>query len=90
MIEVLHQISFLGMAVAAGLVLIRSWRGPTAFDRVLAIEALALIVVGTLLLQAYRPVGRLFTDAALGLALFSFVGTSLMAYFLGKGEFPDG
>ena len=88
MIDLLHQISFLGMALAAALVLVRSWRGPTAFDRALSIEALALIVVGALLLQAYRPVGRLYTDAALGLALFSFVGTSLMAYFLGKGEFP--
>ena len=88
MIDLLHQLSFLGMAIAAALILIRLWRGPSAFDRAVAIEALALIVVGTLLLQAYRPVGRLFTDAALGLALFSFVGTSLMAYFLGKGEFP--
>ena len=88
MIDLLHGISFLGMAIAAALVLIRSWRGPTAFDRAVAIETLALIVVGTLLLQAYRPVGRLYTDAALGLALFSFVGTTLMAYFLGKGEFP--
>jgi len=88
MIDLLHQASFLIMALAAALVLIRTWRGPSAFDRALATDALALIIVGLLLLQAYTAVGRLYTDAALGLAIFSFVGTSLLAHFLGKGEFP--
>ncbi len=88
MTELLHQASFLVMALAAALVLIRAWRGPSSFDLALATHALALIIVGVVLLPAYRPVGRLYTDAALGLALFSFVGTSLLAHFLGKGEFP--
>lgn len=88
MIELLHQTSFLVMSLAAALVLIRAWRGPSSFDRALATDALAMVVVGLLLLQAYRTVGRLYTDAALGLAIFSFVGTSLLAHFLGKGEFP--
>ena len=88
MIELLHQTSFLIMAAAAVLVMVRLWRGPSSFDRALATEALALLIVGLLLLQAYRVVGRLYTDAALGLAIFSFVGTSLLAHFLGKGEFP--
>ncbi len=88
MTEILHQISFFIMALSGLLIALRLWRGPSAFDRTLAIEALSLLIVGLLLLQAYRPVGRLYTDAALGLAIFSFIGTSLLAYFLGKGEFP--
>ncbi len=87
MIELLHQASFLVMALAAVLVLIRASRGPSSFDRALATDALALIIVGLLLLQAYRPVGRLYTDAALGLALLSFVCSSLLAHFPGKGAF---
>ena len=71
------------LALSAFLVLARAWRGPDVFDRALAAETLTLIVVATLLLQT-----NLGVDAALGRALFSFVGTAMLGYFLGKGEFP--
>ncbi len=71
------------LALSAFLVLVRAWRGPDVFDRALASETLTLIVVATLLLAT-----DLGVDAALGLALFSFVGTSMLGYFLGRGEFP--
>jgi len=71
------------LALSAVLVLVRMWRGPSVFDRALAGETLTLIVVAALLLYS-----NLSVDAALGLALFSFVGTALLGYFLGKGEFP--
>ncbi len=85
----IHQLSEILIGISALLCLIRAVRGPSVFDRALAIEAVALAVVGYLLLRAYIPGGRLYIDAALGLALFSFVGTVLMAHFLGEGEFPD-
>jgi multisubunit Na+/H+ antiporter MnhF subunit len=87
-IEAIHTMSLSLLALSGVLVLVRIWRGPTVFDRALAIETLAMVVVGMLLIHAYTPVGRLYTDAALGLALFSFVGTVLLGYFLGKGDFP--
>ncbi len=71
------------LALSACLVLLRAWRGPSAFDRALASETLTLIVVATLLLATDPSV-----DAALGLALFSFVGTAMLGYFLGRGELP--
>ncbi len=71
------------LALSAFLVLVRAWRGPDVFDRALASETLTLIVVATLLLAT-----DLGVDAALGLALFSFVGTAMLGYFLGRGEFP--
>ena len=71
------------LAFSALLVLVRAWRGPCVFDRALATDTLTLIVVATLLLYS-----NLSVDAALGLALFSFVGTALLGYLLGKGEFP--
>ncbi len=71
------------LALSAFLVLVRAWRGPDVFDRALASETLTLIVVATLLLTT-----DLGVDAALGLALFSFVGTAMLGYFLGRGEFP--
>ena len=71
------------LALSAFLVLVRAWRGPDVFDRALAAETLTLIVVAVLMLQT-----NLGMDAALGLALFSFVGTAMLGYFLGRGEFP--
>lgn len=71
------------LAFSALLVMLRAWRGPDAFDRALAIDTLTFIVVATLLIYSNMSV-----DAALGLALFSFVGTAMLGYFLGKGEFP--
>ena len=77
------------LVVSALLILYRFRLGPSIFDRVAAIEAIALAVVGYLLLQSNSPGGRLYVDAALGLALFSFAGTVFLTYFLGRGEFPD-
>lgn len=74
---------------AGALVLARAARGPSVFDRVAALETLALGVVGYLLLQARDTDARLYLDAALGLALFSFVGAVLFAHFLGRGEMDD-
>jgi multisubunit Na+/H+ antiporter MnhF subunit len=71
------------LALSAFLVLVRAWRGPGVFDRALANDTLTLIIVAALLQYSY-----LGADAALGLALFSFVGTALLGYFLGRGEFP--
>ena len=71
------------LALSAFLVLIRVWRGPSVFDRAVALETLSLVVMATLLLHT-----TLHVDAALGLALFAFVSTVLLGYFLGRGEFP--
>jgi multisubunit Na+/H+ antiporter MnhF subunit len=82
-IEVINTTSLCILALSALLVLVRTWRGPTVFDRVLAIDTLTLVVVATLLVHH-----ELHIDAAFGLALFAFVTTVLFGYFLGKGEFP--
>jgi multisubunit Na+/H+ antiporter MnhF subunit len=71
------------LALSAFLVLVRAWRGPSVFDRALALETLSLVVVATLLLHT-----NLYVDAAMGLALFAFLTTILLGYFLGRGEFP--
>ena len=83
MTQAILMVSVGVLALSAFLVLVRAWRGPDVFDRALASETLTLIVVATLLLTT-----DLGVDAALGLALFSFVGTAMLGYFLGKGEFP--
>jgi len=82
-IATIHALSLAVLALSALLVLLRAWRGPTVFDRVIAIDTLALVVVATLLVHP-----DLHVDAALGLALFAFVTAVLFGHFLGRGEFP--
>jgi multisubunit Na+/H+ antiporter MnhF subunit len=83
MTDSIHTLCRAVLALTAFLVLLRAWRGPSVFDRAIAFETLALVVVGSLLLLA-----NLHVDAAMGLALFSFIGTALLGHFLGQGEFP--
>ena len=62
-------------------------RGPSDFDRLLAAETVSLGLVGLLMLRAGEVDDRFYVDAALGLALFSFVGTVVCARYLeGRGD----
>ena len=88
-VGILYQASQLMLVVATVLILYRLSLGPSIFDRVVAFETIGLAVVGYLLLESNATAGRLYTDAALGLALFSVAGTIFLGYFLGRGEFPD-
>ena len=82
MIDLLHHASEVALALTALLALWRISRGPSAYDRVLGLELVALVVVGFLVLESRRLEIRLYLDAALALALFSFVGTVLLARIL--------
>ncbi len=83
MTDAIHSLSLGILAFSALLVMIRAWRGPSVFDRALAMETISLLVMATLLLHT-----SMLVDAALGLALFTFVTTVVLGYFLGQGEFP--
>lgn len=82
MVEILHHTSEVILAFTALLALWRIARGPSVYDRVLGLELIALVVVGFLVLEARQREIRLYLDAALALALFSFVGTLLLARVL--------
>ena len=88
-VGILYQMSQLMLVVATVLILYRLSLGPSIFDRVVGFETIGLAVVGYLLLESNATAGRLYTDAALGLALFSVAGTIFLGHFLGRGEFPD-
>lgn len=78
----LAMLSFVIVAVALLLTGIRLLRGPSDFDRLLAAETIALGLVGLLMLRAGELDDRFYLDAALGLALFSFVGAVVCARYL--------
>ena len=78
----LAALSFVIMLLALLLTLFRLVRGPSDFDRVLAAETLSLGLVGLLMLRASTATDRFYVDAALGLALFSFLGAVVFAEYL--------
>lgn len=85
----LAMASLFFMTVALLLNGVRLIRGPSDFDRLLAAETVALGLVGLLMLQVSEIDDRFYVDAALGLALFSFVGTVVFVRFLERGGDDD-
>ena len=73
-------------AVASGLVLIRLLRGPRAQDRVFALDLLYFHAMLVMLVLGIRHGSDTYFEAALLIALFSFVSSSAMAKFILRGE----
>lgn len=78
-----------GGALAFGMLLsfIRLVLGPTLADRVVAVDALATMAVGALVLVAVITGQGLLLDIALAIALVVFLGTIAMAMTIEKGIF---
>ena len=78
-----------GAVLAAGMVLsfIRLVQGPTLADRVVAVDALATMAIGALVLIAVITGQGLLLDIALAIALVVFLGTIAMAMTIERGIF---
>ncbi|MFN9726071.1 K+/H+ antiporter subunit F [Acidovorax sp.] len=74
------------LAIAMGCTLLRVLRGPTAQDRVLALDCMYLCGMLVMLVLGLLYGSKTYFEAALLLALFSFVGSMAMAKFLLRGE----
>ena len=74
------------LALAMGCALIRLLKGPSAQDRVLALDCMALNGMLLMLVLGLRYSSKNYFEAALLLALLSFVSTMAMAKFLLRGE----
>lgn len=73
-------------AVASMLVLVRLIRGPRAQDRVFALDLLYFHAMLVMLVLGIRYRSDMYFEAALLIALFSFVSSSAMAKFILRGE----
>ncbi|HQZ02415.1 MAG TPA: monovalent cation/H+ antiporter complex subunit F [Thauera sp.] len=73
-------LTFMLQGVSALLILLRLLHGPRATDRVVAIDALTLLGIGVAALIALATAQAMLLDAAVVLALVSFLGTA--AYML--------
>lgn len=65
---------------------VRMFRGPSAQDRVLALDTLYINGMLSLLLLGLRTSSEAYFDMALLIALFGFASTIALAKFLLRGE----
>ena len=79
---------FAALCVMMAMILasIRLFLGPTAQDRVLAFDTLYISGMLTLLMFGIRSRVTVYSDMALLIALFGFVGSAALAKFLLRGE----
>lgn len=66
--------------------MIRLLRGPSAQDRILALDTLYINGILTILTLGIKLGSAIYFDIALLVALFGFVGSAAMAKFLLRGE----
>lgn len=81
-ISVTLLLYILALAIGAA----RLARGPTAQDRVLALDFMYVVAMLVLLVLAIRYDSRMYFEGALLMVLFGFVGSVAMAKFLLRGE----
>lgn len=76
------------MLYAIGMVfgLMRLMRGPSAQDRVLALDFLYVVGMLVMLVLAIRFESSMYFEGALLMVLFGFVGSVSLAKFLLRGE----
>lgn len=73
------------LSLAILLALIRLLIGPSAADRVIALDLMATFGIGVVTIEALAFNEPVFIDVALILALVAFLGTVAFAYYLEKG-----
>lgn len=73
-------------ALAMGVALLRVMRGPSAQDRVLALDFVYVVGMLVMLVLAIRDSSEMYFEGALLMVLFGFVGSMTLAKFLLRGE----
>ncbi|MFZ5567074.1 MAG: K+/H+ antiporter subunit F [Pseudomonadota bacterium] len=79
-------VTLLLYAAAMGIGLVRLLRGPSAQDRVLALDFLYVVGMLVMLVLAIRYDSSMYFEGAFLMVLFGFVGSLAMAKFLLRGE----
>ena len=79
-------IAAIAMVVLAMALIYRILKGPTAADRVAALDTLDLIVSLALAVYSLYTGRGIYLDIALVVALLGFISTIIIAKFLGGGR----
>ncbi len=79
----------LALAVSAGMCLWRLVRGPSLPDLALALDTLAVNLIGLIALLCIRHTTVAYFDAVLVIAVLGFLGTVAVSKYLLKGDIID-
>jgi multicomponent K+:H+ antiporter subunit F len=79
-------VAFALVGTAFGLTLWRLIRGPSAPDRILALDTLAINGIALLVLLGIRLDSALYFEAGLLIAMMGFVGTIAFCKYLLRGD----
>ncbi|MCC2981336.1 MULTISPECIES: K+/H+ antiporter subunit F [unclassified Sphingomonas] len=74
------------VAAATLLCLLRLFRGPTAADRILALDTMVINAIAFIILFGIKQSTTIYFEAALLLAMVGFVGTAAYSKFLLRGD----
>ncbi|OGT00328.1 MAG: K+/H+ antiporter subunit F [Gallionellales bacterium RIFCSPLOWO2_12_FULL_59_22] len=86
MLNVVIPIAFALVVAAAALNFWRLLRGPSAPDRILALDTLYVNAIALLVLLGIHLGSALYFEAALLIALMGFVGTVALCKYLLRGD----
>jgi multicomponent K+:H+ antiporter subunit F len=89
MIAVALTVAMGCIAIAVLLNLYRLFRGPTAPDRILALDTMVINVIAFIILFGIMESSTTYFEAALLLAMVGFVGTVAYAKFLLRGDIVE-
>jgi multisubunit Na+/H+ antiporter MnhF subunit len=89
MIEVVTTLAVLILVLCIVMAAYRVFAGPSQPDRVIALEVIGTNVVGLIVVLGIRSGSRVYVEAALVIALLSFLGTVSLAKYLAGGTVID-
>jgi multicomponent K+:H+ antiporter subunit F len=89
MIATVANSCLLALALSAAMCLWRLLRGPSLPDRALALDTLAVNVIGLITVLCIRDNTVAYFDAVLVIAVLGFLGTVAVAKYLLKGDIID-
>jgi multisubunit Na+/H+ antiporter MnhF subunit len=64
----------------------RVWVGPSAPDRLQAMDAITTLLIGIIIVLALLQGMSMFVDVALAIAAFAFIGTLALARYISEGK----
>ncbi len=89
MIAIALSVAMSCIALAVLLNLYRLFRGPTAPDRILALDTMVINVIAFIILFGIMESSTTYFEAALLLAMVGFVGTVAYTKFLLRGDLVE-
>ena len=80
------QISLVLLVIALGLAFLRLVLGPSLPDRVVALDLVAMLLVGLIAVSSVETGDVIFLRVAMVVALFNFIGTIGFCWYLQRGS----